>query len=119
VEKTDHVVIFRVQGDQIGRIFAHWVIVCFEHVIENYRNSPHFGSTYFHGKGFASILTKKVGLYFRRLFHKLIWSPCLGWIIMHYETLQVWVCGQAISKNQFSTFVPRSKENVCNFGSKE
>jgi hypothetical protein len=33
---------------------------------------------FFHGKSYALIVTKKrVGLRFRRFFHKLIWSPCL------------------------------------------
>jgi hypothetical protein len=30
-----------IQGDQIGRIFSHWVIVCSKQFMENYRIIPH------------------------------------------------------------------------------
>jgi hypothetical protein len=30
------------QGDQIGRIFAHWALVVFGQLFENYRSSPYF-----------------------------------------------------------------------------
>jgi hypothetical protein len=30
------------QGDQIERILAHWVIVCFDHFFGNYKSIPHF-----------------------------------------------------------------------------
>jgi hypothetical protein len=30
-----------IQGDQIGRIFAQWVIVYFGQLLENYRSIPH------------------------------------------------------------------------------
>jgi hypothetical protein len=36
----------KIQGDQIGRIFALLVIVYFGQLIENYVNSPHFGATF-------------------------------------------------------------------------
>jgi hypothetical protein len=42
------------QGDQIGRIFAHWVIIYFGQFIENYSNIPHYGY-FFHGEGFVLI----------------------------------------------------------------
>jgi hypothetical protein len=35
------------QGDQIGRIFAQWVIVCFGQFRENYRSRSHFWATLF------------------------------------------------------------------------
>jgi hypothetical protein len=34
------------------------VIVYFEQLNENYRNTPHFWDTYFHFKGYALILAK-------------------------------------------------------------
>jgi hypothetical protein len=40
------------QGDQIGHIFAHLVIVFFEQFIENYKSSPHYTATFFHGLGY-------------------------------------------------------------------
>jgi hypothetical protein len=35
------------QGDQIGRIFAFWVIVYFEQFFENYKNNPNFCAAFF------------------------------------------------------------------------
>jgi hypothetical protein len=35
------------QGDQIGRIFAQWVIVCLGQLHENERSSLHFWATLF------------------------------------------------------------------------
>jgi hypothetical protein len=35
------------QGDQIGRILAHWAIVYFGQVSENYKISRHFGQLFF------------------------------------------------------------------------
>jgi hypothetical protein len=66
------------QGDQIGRIFASWAIVCFGQFFENYKNSPNLGATSPHGKSPILILTKYIwaGLNFGQFFHKLIWSPC-------------------------------------------
>jgi hypothetical protein len=49
----------RTQGDQIGRVFAYWVIVYFGK-FENYKSSPNFGATFSYGKLFALILTKNV-----------------------------------------------------------
>jgi hypothetical protein len=37
------------QGDQIGRIFAQWVTVCFGQLFENDRNIPKFRATLFNG----------------------------------------------------------------------
>jgi hypothetical protein len=62
------------QGDQIGRFFAAWVIVFFGQFFVNYRLSPNFWGYFFHGKNCALILTKN-GLGFGRFFHKFIWSP--------------------------------------------
>jgi hypothetical protein len=39
------------QGDQIGLIFARWVIVYFGQWFENYRSSAHFWATFFHDTG--------------------------------------------------------------------
>jgi hypothetical protein len=35
------------QGDQIGRIFAHWAIVFFGQLNENYRSSANSWATFF------------------------------------------------------------------------
>jgi hypothetical protein len=42
----------------LGQISAQLVIVYFGQLMENYRNSPHFGATFSIGWGFAIILTK-------------------------------------------------------------
>jgi hypothetical protein len=66
------------QGDQIGRIFPHWVSVYFGQFSVNFRSSPNLWATVFHWKVYVLILTKKcVGQHFGQFFHKLIWSPCL------------------------------------------
>jgi hypothetical protein len=41
--------------EQIGRIFAHWVIAHFGHIFENLKSDV---SHFFHGEGCALILTK-------------------------------------------------------------
>jgi hypothetical protein len=41
------------QGDQIGRIFANWVIAYFGQFDEIYANSPTLLATFFHGKSCA------------------------------------------------------------------
>jgi hypothetical protein len=46
------------QGDQIGLIFAHMVIVYFGQLFESYRSSAHCWATPLHGSGYALILTK-------------------------------------------------------------
>jgi hypothetical protein len=38
------------EGDQIGRIFAHWAIVFFGQFFEHYRSSPNFPATFIHKK---------------------------------------------------------------------
>jgi hypothetical protein len=38
----------RQQGDQIGRIFAHWVTVNLREFLEKYKSSSHFWATFFH-----------------------------------------------------------------------
>jgi hypothetical protein len=40
-----HVYLPRDQGDQIGRVFAYWVIAYFGHFYENYRNTLKFSAT--------------------------------------------------------------------------
>jgi hypothetical protein len=37
------------QGDQIGRIFAQWVIVFFGQFLENYRSITSIFGYFFHG----------------------------------------------------------------------
>jgi hypothetical protein len=46
------------QGDQVGRIFAYWVVVFLVKCFENYRCSTNFWATFFHGS--SSVL------YFRK-----------------------------------------------------
>jgi hypothetical protein len=48
------------QGDQIGRIFAHWVTVYFGQLFENYRRGSFFWATFFHDKVFELISSKNV-----------------------------------------------------------
>jgi hypothetical protein len=38
------------QGDRIGRFFAHWAAVNYEHFFY-YRRSPHYWATWFNGEG--------------------------------------------------------------------
>jgi hypothetical protein len=40
-------------GDQIGRIFARWVIVYFGQLLENYRGIPNVWATLLYGYGCA------------------------------------------------------------------
>jgi hypothetical protein len=47
------------QGDQIGRIFAYWVIVYFGNFSENDLSSSIFGVTFFQRKGRVLTLTKR------------------------------------------------------------
>jgi hypothetical protein len=42
------------QGDQIGRIFAYCVTVCFGQFFENKRNSRHFWNTFFTVKMYSN-----------------------------------------------------------------
>jgi hypothetical protein len=55
------------QGDRIGRIFAYLVV-------DYYRSTYRKLLTTF--TQCIYFVKKWVGLYFGRLFHKLIWSPC-------------------------------------------
>jgi hypothetical protein len=45
------------QGDQIGRIFDHWLIIHFGQLLENHKSSPHFWATFFYGNGYLLIFT--------------------------------------------------------------
>jgi hypothetical protein len=55
------------QGDQIGRIFDHWVIVYFGQLFENYHSSPTFLGQLFPQLKFLVLAKKHVGLRFGRL----------------------------------------------------
>jgi hypothetical protein len=77
---------FCYQGDQIWRIFARWVIVYSGYFSLNYRSSQNVRAIFFHGKGYALILSKNAfGQHFGRFFHKLIWSPCLLQSFIRYS----------------------------------
>jgi hypothetical protein len=77
--QTVSVSVYPNQGDQIGRIFAQWVIVFFGQFYKNYRSSPkfHIGRLFFTYtyRYYVVILTKKmVWQHFGRFFYKLLWS---------------------------------------------
>jgi hypothetical protein len=65
------------QGDQIGPIFACWVIDSLGKIFENYRRSPNFWINFFNSKSYALIVTKMGWAAVWALFQKLMWSPCL------------------------------------------
>jgi hypothetical protein len=54
------------QGDQIVRIFAHWVIIYFRKLFGNYRSSPRFGPTLYNSlvNALPNLGRKWVGLHF-------------------------------------------------------
>jgi hypothetical protein len=56
------------QGDQIGRIFANWVIVYFGQFYENYKSSTHILGIFSAVKFIHKCLKKCVGLHFGRFF---------------------------------------------------
>jgi hypothetical protein len=67
------------QCDQIGRIFAQWVIAYFGQFSENHRSSPYFCSTCMpHSMAKLCICFDKnvLGHILGDFFHKPIWSPC-------------------------------------------
>jgi hypothetical protein len=37
------------QGDRIGQVFACWAGVYFDLLFENYKSSPNYWATFFHG----------------------------------------------------------------------
>jgi hypothetical protein len=66
------------QGDQIGRIFAHWAIVYFgrgffSKITEEAQN---FRRLFIDSIDYVLILTIMVWATFWAIFRKLIWSPC-------------------------------------------
>jgi hypothetical protein len=65
---------FQSQGDQIGRIFAHWAIVDPGSCLKiTYRSSPNFSLLF----SKAKVLTRKCArLHLGPFFHNPIWSPC-------------------------------------------
>jgi hypothetical protein len=66
------------QGDQIGRIFAHWAIVYFEH-FSKFSDVAEFFSFAYHFPQLTLYITfnkKWVWLNSGQFFRKLIWSPC-------------------------------------------
>jgi hypothetical protein len=66
------------QGDQIGRIIAHWAVVFFGQFLSSCRNSANYGTTFSMVQVMCHFWEKMIGLYFGRLFHELIWSPRLS-----------------------------------------
>jgi hypothetical protein len=64
------------QGDQIGLIFAHWVIVYFGYSFENLKSSPYFWATTFSMVKVNHRLKQLAWATFWAIFHKPIWSPC-------------------------------------------
>jgi hypothetical protein len=45
------------QGGQIWLVFADWAVLFFGQFFENYRRSPNFWSTFFHGRSYELIFT--------------------------------------------------------------
>jgi hypothetical protein len=75
------------QGDRIGRIFAYWVIVYFEHLCEKHRISQNIWATFFNGKSYILGSTKNWLLYISGDFSKrhlvtLISRKYLDWVLM-------------------------------------
>jgi hypothetical protein len=58
LRKPGGVICGMIQSDQIGRIFAQWVVVYFGLFFEIFRSSPHFWASFFHSQGYALILAK-------------------------------------------------------------
>jgi hypothetical protein len=68
------------QGDQIGRSFAHWVIVYVRKLgkILIITQVAHIFGHFSAEKVWCSNFDKKcVGLHFWAIFYGLVWSPCL------------------------------------------
>jgi hypothetical protein len=63
------------QGDQIGRVFAHWVIVYFGQWFGIDKSSARFWATFLMVPVMYCLHKKCVGPHFGRLFHKSILSP--------------------------------------------
>jgi hypothetical protein len=66
------------QGDQIGRIFAYWVVVFFCNFSNVAEISQISESLFSSENSYALILTKMDWATFGRYFNKLIWSPWFG-----------------------------------------
>jgi hypothetical protein len=49
------------QGDQIGRIFAHWAIVFFGHILENSRSGTNSLASFCHETKYVLIFDKIMG----------------------------------------------------------
>jgi hypothetical protein len=63
------------QGDQIGRIFAHWAIVVFGQFLVNYRSSPHFLLPFSQLRSCINFNKKQVGPHFGRFFENSSGHP--------------------------------------------
>jgi hypothetical protein len=83
------------QSDRIGRIFAHWVTVCFGQIYENDRSRQHFWLLfplwrlcfYFDKNGLGYILGES--------FSKLVWSPWLR--LLFFECLLIFFLSLSLS----------------------
>jgi hypothetical protein len=92
----------RRQGDQIGRIFVYWVTLLSEFspigwlftlgsFFENYRIAQSIGLLIFTVKFVFWFLTKKrVGLHFRAIFCKRVWSPWSSIAIEVFASKMMW-----------------------------
>jgi hypothetical protein len=65
------------QGDQIGRILAHWATVNFGQLFENCRSSQHFWANSFNGSDYFG--KKWVGLRVARFF-----------LVQHTKTVKIY-----------------------------
>jgi hypothetical protein len=73
------------QGDQIGRIFAYWMIVFFGYLFDYYKRNEKMRATLSHGESDALISTKMGWATLWAFFHKLIWSPCSVLFLRNYS----------------------------------
>jgi hypothetical protein len=79
VVKKGAVILGSHRGDQIGLIFAHWVIVCF---VQFFKSYPSYYVHIFWGLLFPWLRSrinmdiKWAGLLIGRFFRKLVWDRC-------------------------------------------
>jgi hypothetical protein len=86
----------RIQGDQIGLIFAFLVTVYFGLLFENYGSSPTYSATYYHNKSYV-LISAKNGLgcilgYFSQshlvtmLYMQRYWCVAKTWVCMFKDS---------------------------------
>jgi hypothetical protein len=94
-----------VQGDQIGRFFAHWVIFCFGQLHENYRRSQGCKMVYFQTKNpnlgnFLRVFQRKMLVFF---YEHLVYFATIWYTLWTFGI----VCGNLVYFSTFWYVVPR------------